>query len=178
MVALSDGVFAIALTLLVLTITTPELRGSHEGLLGRELLARAPRSRSPTCARTPAHRRNLRGPRGRVRGATPKGVAKGESGRVGHVEPGARHTFRNESGSEVAVKTSTSRITTSSRTFAQLRRSLGDTVSHPSSPGAAIRIALLWGRHEDLIRPADPPLKAAFPVLRGVGRMAGMSTPA
>jgi uncharacterized membrane protein len=41
-VALSDGVFAIALTLLVLTITTPELRGSHERLLGRELLARAP----------------------------------------------------------------------------------------------------------------------------------------
>jgi uncharacterized membrane protein len=40
--ALSDGVFAIALTLLVLTITTPELRGSQETLLGRELLARAP----------------------------------------------------------------------------------------------------------------------------------------
>jgi uncharacterized membrane protein len=40
-VALSDGAFAIALTLLVLTITTPELTHGRERLLGRELLGRA-----------------------------------------------------------------------------------------------------------------------------------------
>jgi uncharacterized membrane protein len=39
-VALSDGVFAIALTLLVLSITTPELGAGHHSLLGRRLLDR------------------------------------------------------------------------------------------------------------------------------------------
>lgn len=39
-VALSDGVFAIALTLLVLSITAPELASAHHSLLGRRLLDR------------------------------------------------------------------------------------------------------------------------------------------
>jgi uncharacterized membrane protein len=39
-VALSDGVFAIALTLLVLTISTPELSAGHGGGLGDQLLDR------------------------------------------------------------------------------------------------------------------------------------------
>jgi uncharacterized membrane protein len=37
-VALSDGVFAIALTLLVLNISAPELGSGHEGVLGSRLL--------------------------------------------------------------------------------------------------------------------------------------------
>lgn len=37
-VALSDGVFAIALTLLVLSITLPQLRQLHTGVLGNRLL--------------------------------------------------------------------------------------------------------------------------------------------
>lgn len=40
-VALSDGVFAIALTLLVLNITLPEIAHGHESELGRGLLDRA-----------------------------------------------------------------------------------------------------------------------------------------
>jgi uncharacterized membrane protein len=40
-VALSDGVFAIALTLLVLTISAPALAPDHHGLLGRRLLDRS-----------------------------------------------------------------------------------------------------------------------------------------
>ena len=95
------------------------------------------------------------------------------------VDPGAGHTFRNESASEVVVKN----VHEPHHDFEAYIRSIAkisqETQSaSPSSPAAAIRMALLWGRHEDLIRPADPPLKAAFPVLRGVGRMARMSTPA
>ena len=95
------------------------------------------------------------------------------------VEPGARHTFRNESGSEVVVRN----VHEPHHDFEAYIRSIANISretqsASPSSPAAAIRMALLWGRHEDLIRPADPPLKAAFPVLRGVGRMARMSTPA
>ena len=41
-VALSDGVFAIALTILVLTISFPELTGAGRGRLGTELEHRAP----------------------------------------------------------------------------------------------------------------------------------------
>jgi uncharacterized membrane protein len=45
-VALSDGVFAIALTLLVLSITVPVLRSGHEDELGRRLLDRGSEFRS------------------------------------------------------------------------------------------------------------------------------------
>jgi len=45
-VALSDGVFAIALTLLVLTISVPTLSAAREGELGRRLLDRGPEFRS------------------------------------------------------------------------------------------------------------------------------------
>lgn len=45
-VALSDGVFAIALTLLVLTISVPMLASGHHSVLGRRLLDREPEFRS------------------------------------------------------------------------------------------------------------------------------------
>ncbi len=94
------------------------------------------------------------------------------------VEPGVRHSFRNRSGGEVVV----TNVHDPHHDFETYIRAIARTSQEmramgPKSPGTAIRIALLWGRHHDLIRPADPPLKVAFPLLRGVGRVARVSPP-
>lgn len=94
------------------------------------------------------------------------------------VAPGQRHTFRNHSGSEVVIRN----VHDPHHDFERYIRSVA-TLSHelkatdPKDPKAAARFALLWGRHDDLIRPADLPLKVAFPILRGIGRLARMSVP-
>ena len=95
------------------------------------------------------------------------------------VEAGVRHTFRNESGSEVVVRN----VHEPHHHFEAYIRSIANISQETQSASPAVlERRSVWrsygGRHEDLIRPADPPLKAAFPVLRGVGRMARMSTPA
>ena len=92
------------------------------------------------------------------------------------VEPGVRHTFRNNSGAEVLignVHDPHHDFEAYIRAVAKVSQELRTT--DPKSPGAAARMAVLWGRHEDLIRPADVPMKIAFPILRGVARIARLS---
>ena len=36
-------------------------------------------------------------------------------------------------------------------------------------------MAVLFGRHDDLIRPADLPMKIGIPILRGIARVARIS---
>lgn len=102
-------------------------------------------------------------------------VGRGESVSV---EPGVRHTFRNQSGADVVVRN----VHDPHHHFEAYIRSIAQAshemrATSPNSPKAAIRMALLWERHDDLIKPADPPMKVAFPLLRGVGRLARLSPP-
>ncbi len=98
------------------------------------------------------------------------------AGKSATVEPGVRHTFRNTSGGEVLVRNVHDPhhdFEAYIREVARLSQELQAT--DPKSPGAAARLAVLWGRHDDLIRPADLPMKIAFPLLRGVARVARLS---
>jgi mannose-6-phosphate isomerase-like protein (cupin superfamily) len=102
-------------------------------------------------------------------------VGPGESATV---EAGVRHSFRNTSGAEVVIRN----VHDPHHDFEAYIRSLAKVsqelrVSTPNSPGAVARVALIWGRHDDLIRPADLPLKIAFPILRGAGRLGRLSVP-
>ncbi len=94
------------------------------------------------------------------------------------VEPGVRHTFRNRSGADVVVRN----VHDPHHDFEAYIRSIAKVPQEmrapsPNSPKAAIRMALLWDRHDDLIQPADPPMRIAFPLLRRVGRIARLSAP-
>jgi hypothetical protein len=40
-----------------------------------------------------------------------------------------------------------------------------------------MEMALLWRRHEDLILPADAPMRVAFGLLQGAGRLTRQSPP-
>ncbi len=94
------------------------------------------------------------------------------------VDPGVRHTFRNESGADVVIRN----VHEPHHDFEAYLRAISKAshemrATSPNSPGAALRIALLWGRHDDLIRPADAPMKVAFPLMRGVARIARIRPP-
>jgi mannose-6-phosphate isomerase-like protein (cupin superfamily) len=92
------------------------------------------------------------------------------------VEPGVRHTFRNQSGADTVVRNVHDPhhdFEAYIRAVAQTSQEVRATSAH--SVRTATRLALLWERHEDLIRPADPPMKIAFSLLRGIGRITGQS---
>ncbi len=94
------------------------------------------------------------------------------------VEPGVRHTFSNSSGTEVLIRN----VHEPHHDFEAYIRAVAkisqeQRATDVKSPGAAARMAVLWDRHDDLIRPADAPMKIAFPVLRGVARIARLSPP-
>ena len=86
------------------------------------------------------------------------------------VPAGTRHTFRNRSGAPVVVHNVHEPhhdFEAYLRALAALTHELQATA--PKTPKAAIRLARLWRRHADLIRPADVPLKIAMPVLNAIG---------
>ena len=107
-----------------------------------------------------------------------KSWQKVRAGESVSIDAGVRHTFRNKSGAEVVVRN----VHDPHHDFEAYIRSIAKIsqemrATSPNSPKAAIRMALLWERHDDLIQPADPPMKLAFPLLRGVGRLARTSAP-
>lgn len=94
------------------------------------------------------------------------------------VEPGRRHTFRNQSGGDVVIRNVHDPhhdFEAYVRSLAKLSHELETTA--PNSPGAAARMAMLWDRHDDLIRPADLPLRLGMKGLGTVGRLARLSVP-
>jgi quercetin dioxygenase-like cupin family protein len=101
-------------------------------------------------------------------------VSAGESVTV---EPGQRHTFRNKSGATVVLRN----VHDPHHDFERYMRSVA-AVSHElratkPTPAAAAKLALLWSRHDDLIRPADTPLRVAFGVLSRGARLLRVSVP-
>jgi len=103
-------------------------------------------------------------------------VSAGESVSV---EPGVRHSFRNQSGSEVVIRNVHAPhhdFEAYIRSVAGLSQELRTTA--PTGPAAAARFAVLWGRHDDLIRPADLPMRIGFPILRAAARVARLPSPA
>ena len=95
------------------------------------------------------------------------------AGQTVTVEPGVRHTFRNKSGADVVVRNVHDPhhdFEAYIRAVAKISQEIEAT--DPKSPGAAARMAVLWGRHSDLIQPADLPMRVAFPVVRGMARAA------
>jgi len=94
------------------------------------------------------------------------------------VEAGMRHGFRNESGAEVVIRNVHDPhhdFEAFIESVAKLSQSIRS--SDPKSPSAAAKMAVIWGHHDDLIRPADPPVKAAFSVLRSIARVTRISPP-
>jgi mannose-6-phosphate isomerase-like protein (cupin superfamily) len=94
------------------------------------------------------------------------------------VPAGLRHTFRNESGAEVVIRNTHAPhhdFEAYIKALAELTQEL--EITSVSSPGAAVKMAMLWQRHTDLIQPADLPLKIAFPALAAAGRLLRLSVP-
>ena len=94
------------------------------------------------------------------------------------VPPATRHTFRNRSGAPAVVHN----VHDPHHDFEAYLRKLA-ALTHefrataPRTPRAAAKLALLWADHDDLIRPADLPLRVAMPALAAAGRLARVETP-
>lgn len=105
-----------------------------------------------------------------------KKVSAGESLTV---SPGVRHTYRNSSGAGVVVHN----VHDPHHEFEAYIREIAALTheakaAEPKTPMQAMKAAMMFRRYPDLIRPADLPLKIAFPLLDTVGRIARVSLPA
>jgi hypothetical protein len=85
------------------------------------------------------------------------------------VEPGQTHTYRNKGTATARVRT----VHEPGLTFEPYIRELHATVTEQGvariTPAMALRMAALWRRHSDTIRPGPAPMRFAFAVL---GRLA------
>lgn len=94
------------------------------------------------------------------------------------VPPGAEHTFRNTSPGDVVIRDTHA----PHHDFEAYIRSLAKTVEGEDpdslSREATMKVALLWDRHSDLIRPSKLSMRIGFKVLATFGRLRGLSTPA
>ena len=98
-------------------------------------------------------------------------LAPGESVTV---EPGQTHTYRNRGAATARVRT----VHEPGLSFEQYLRDLHATVVDHGveriTPAMAARMAGLWRRHADTIRPGPPPLRLAFGILGRLGPLLGL----
>jgi quercetin dioxygenase-like cupin family protein len=89
------------------------------------------------------------------------------------IEAGQTHTYRNKGSATARVRT----VHEPGLSFEEYIRELHATaVEHgveKITPAMAARMAALWRRHSDTIRPGPAPLKLAFAVLGRVGPLLG-----
>ena len=90
------------------------------------------------------------------------------------VEAAETHTYRNRGSATARVRT----VHEPGLTFEEYIRELHATVTEHGiekiTPAMAARMAALWRRHADTIRPGPPPLRLAFAVLGRIGPLVGL----
>lgn len=99
------------------------------------------------------------------------------AGESATVPAGERHTFRNPGTRVVAknVHDPHHDFETYIRRVAELAKNI-ENIEKPG-PRAMAQMAMIWGEHDDLIRPSDAPMKLGMAVLRTVGRVTGQKPP-
>jgi quercetin dioxygenase-like cupin family protein len=99
------------------------------------------------------------------------------AGQSAEVAPGQVHTFRNRSGETCVVEN----VHNPGHSFERYMRRLHAFVSGRGlerlSLVGLLGVAQLWSQHRDTIRPGNLPLRAALPILAGVGRIARVRLP-
>jgi quercetin dioxygenase-like cupin family protein len=90
------------------------------------------------------------------------------------IEAGATHTYRNKGTQTARVRT----VHEPGLSFEGYLRELHATaVEHgidKITPAMAARMAVIWRRHADTIRPGPAPIKLAFAVLGRIGPLLGL----
>ena len=90
------------------------------------------------------------------------------------IEPGQTHTYRNKGTATARVRT----VHEPGLSFEQYIRELHATVvehgAEKLTPAMAARLAGLWRKHSDTIRPGPPPLRLAFGILGRIGPLVGL----
>jgi mannose-6-phosphate isomerase-like protein (cupin superfamily) len=92
------------------------------------------------------------------------------------VEPGVIHTFRNRSGAICVLRNTHS----PAHSFERYSRRLNAFINQHGrrvTPVVVLGLARLWSEHSDTLRPGPLPLRLAFPVLAGIGRLARVKLP-
>jgi quercetin dioxygenase-like cupin family protein len=90
------------------------------------------------------------------------------------IQPGQVHTYRNEGTQTAKVRT----VHEPALEFEAYIRDLHATVVEHDirkiTPGAAVRMAVLWRERSDTIQPGPLPLKIAFGLLGRIGPLLGL----
>lgn len=90
------------------------------------------------------------------------------------IEPGQTHTYRNEGTKTARVRT----VHEPGLSFEQYIRELHATAAEHGAvkitPAMAARMAVIWRRHSDTIKPAQLPVKIAFAILGRVAPLLGL----
>jgi len=101
-----------------------------------------------------------------------------ESGQSFAIEPGMRHSFRNDSGATVMARNTHEPhgdFEPFIRSYAALSNEMQS--AEPRSPKRAIQGARLWEDYPQMGRVTDQPMRALFPVLAAIGKLLRIAPP-